>query len=163
MKPHGVMNRRIGRLRTICLGTVLLAFSSNTPSLPIQQEVRKPKEPRLVSATVTFHTADDDKEKDTVASLYMKLNDGTVLAQFERIKDYFKNGATSTYRLRVLKQVPKSSIQGCTATVKTTRLKGHDAWQFYYEIEFAFSDRSKMKRSCSPLTIGENDLKVCPL
>jgi len=50
-----------------------------------------------------------------------------------------------------------------TATVKTTRLKGHDAWQFYYEIEFAFSDRSRMKKSCSPVVIGENDLKVCPL
>lgn len=157
----------IGRLGISCLaaliGAVFLALPVNTSSMAIQQEVTLTPEAKLSSATVTFHTTDDDKEKDTAASLYIKLNDGTVVLKFENIKDYFRNGATSTYRLKVVKQVPKGSIQGCTGTVKTTRPKGHDAWKFYYEIEFVFSDGTRTRKRCSTATIGENDLKVCPL
>ena len=155
------------RLRMACLGAfitaILFPLHSNTSPMAVQRKVAMPKEVRLSTATVTLHTTDDDKEKDTAASLYIKMNDGTVVARLENIKDYFKNGATSTLKLKVVTPIPKSSIQGCTATVKTTRLKGHDAWQFYYEVEFVFSDRSRMRKSCSTVAIGENDLKVCPL
>jgi hypothetical protein len=156
------------RLRIACLlssiAAILLPFPATTSSMLVQRKVAMPKEVKLLAATVKFHTADDDKEKDTVASLYIKLNDGTVLAQIENIKDYFKNGTIFTSKLRVLKQVPKSSIQACTGTVKTSRLKGREAWKFWYEIEFTFSDRTRTQRQCSGgVTIGENDLKVCPL
>ena len=142
---------------------ILFPQYGNTSPMAVQRKVAKPNEVKVTAATVTLHTTDDDKEKDTAASLYIKMNDGTVVALIENIKSYFKNNATSTVKLKIVTPIPKSSIQGCTATVKTTRLKGHDAWQFYYEIEFAFSDRSRMKKSCSPVVIGENDLKVCPL
>ena len=166
MNPLGSMNRRIKCLRTTylgaCLGAVFLLLPSNTPSL-IQQQVSKPIEPKLISAKVIFQTADDDKERDTAVSLYIRLNDGTLVASLENNRDYFRNGLVSTQKLRVVKSVLKGSIQGCISTVKTTRLKGHDSWRFAYEIEFAFSQGPPVRKSCPAVTITENGVKVCPL
>ena len=162
------MNRNLrSRLQVIPLGAfvgaVFLSLPANTPSMAMQRKVAKPTEVRLSTAEVTFHTTDDDKEKDTAVSLYIKLNDGTVIAQFENIKDYFKNRATSKYLRKVVTQIPKTSIQGCTSILKTKRVEGHDTWKFYYEVKFTFSDGSSTQKKCPPVTIGENDTKVCPL
>jgi hypothetical protein len=87
------------------MGAVLLPLHVNTSTITIQQEDTKPNEVKLSKATVTFHTKDDDKEEDTAASLYLKLNDGTTIAQIENIEDYLKDGVDSTYTLTILKEV----------------------------------------------------------
>ena len=141
----------------------LVLLPGKTPSIALQTQDARPSEVKLFAVTVTFHTKNEDKEKDTAASLYVKLNDGNVVAQIENVKDYFKDRTSKIYTLSVLKTVPKNTIEGCTATVKTKKLEGHDSWRFAYEIEFVFSDRSRTKKQCPAVTISENDSKVCPL
>ena len=166
MNPSGSMHRRIKWLRTTCLGAcavvVFLPLPCNTATL-VKKQVLKPIEPKLISVNVTFKTLDDDKEKDTSASLYIRLSDGTLVASLENNRDYFRNGSESMRKLSKIKAISRSSIQGCTSTVKTKRLKGHDTWRFEYVIEFVFSVGPRVQKSCPAVTITENGMKVCPI
>lgn len=140
-------------------------FPSEISPIAFQQGATDdPPTVKLQSAIVTFHTKDDDKDPDTTASLEIKLPDGmTVIAKITAINDQFGNNSISkAYPFTDIQQIPKDQLQGCTITVKTMRMEGHDQWKFDYEIRFTFSDGSVTPKLCLDNTMNEGETKVCP-
>jgi hypothetical protein len=117
----------------------------------------------LSSVRVVFHTTDDDKDKDTTVSVFVNLPTGELVAKIENIRGEFRNQSAKTFDLTIVKPISEQQLQGCTATIKTTKSEGHDIWKFDFKVDIKFRDKPIIPVEVPGITLRENDIIDFPL
>jgi hypothetical protein len=96
----------------------------------------------LASATVMFHTNDDDKDCDTMLTMHI-LKGVRALARtsqpiFGRFPDHTDNGP---FGLSPVGAVSKEDLVNASFSVHIAP-RGHDAWRFNTSLDLAFTDNT---------------------
>jgi hypothetical protein len=109
----------------------------------------------LVSAVASFHTNDDDKDWNTVLSIF--LNKGArELAKVTGISGLFPEHTDSgPFGLSVQGSILKKDLPGSSTRITITPV-GNDMWRFNYHLDLAFSDGSHVTYDWPGLVLSES-------
>jgi hypothetical protein len=111
----------------------------------------------LVNGMVTFHTNDDDKDKEINVTIEVRDNEGELAAQisdtFGQFPDHTNNGP---FYLQVLNREDKSKLEGGTVLIRADT-QGDQAWNFNFLLELHFDDSSTLSASANGLRLNENE------
>jgi hypothetical protein len=111
----------------------------------------------LVNGMVTFHTNDDDKDKEINVTIEVRDNEGELAAQisdtFGEFPDQTNNGP---FYLQVLNREDKSKLAGGTVLIRADP-QGDQAWNFNFLLELHFDDSSTLSSSANGLRLNEKE------
>jgi hypothetical protein len=109
----------------------------------------------LTAASARFHTNNDDKDGDTVLSIYVDGPMGRV-AQVEGIQGHFDdNSDNGPFALTIVRPIARFEIPVCRTRVHIDP-NGHDTWRFNYEIDLIFDDAPPAAKNWNGLALDQN-------
>jgi hypothetical protein len=110
----------------------------------------------LISGSARFHTNDDDKDGDTVLSIYVDGPMGRV-AQVEGIQGHFDNNSDNgPFMLTVVRPISRGDLPACRTRVHIDP-NGHDTWRFNYEIDLQFDDAPAFAKNWTGLALDQDN------
>jgi hypothetical protein len=110
----------------------------------------------LTSATIKFHTNNEDKDSDTHVTIDVNTQNDANAAHldndFGHFDDHSDNGP---YNLVVNGGFTKSTLQSGYVLIRIDP-NGHDTWRFNFALDLVFSDQSHMYSDDSNLELTQD-------
>jgi hypothetical protein len=94
----------------------------------------------LVSVVVRFDTTDNDKDDDTVLSVYLKNQAGVVIAQATGITGHWDDWSTNYVNLFIVLQSTRQQLAGTSIIEVHIEPNGNDTWDFNCSAVISFTD-----------------------
>src|SRR5215469_12161217 len=115
-------------------------------------------EPTLVSANITFHTNDEDKDHDTVVHVSVQKGP-TVAAQItDRFQHFNDHSDAGPFDLEVVTPLARDELKTGNMTIKITP-NGNDTWRFNFFLDLRFSDGSHLFARASRLQMTKDQFQ----
>jgi hypothetical protein len=103
-------------------------------------QIKAKKSPKLVKASLTFETLDDDKDDNVKFTCIVSAGNGNTMAYLEMAeKEEFSDHSNKTFILSTSPELTKRDIEGFTAMISIETF-GSDVWSFNAKIKMDFSD-----------------------
>jgi hypothetical protein len=115
-----------------------------------------PDNPMLARASVTFHTTDDDKERDTAVGVSVVLRDETIAYIYDEFGHFRDHSDSGPYTLLLVRRLPRHAIRQANVVVKIDPV-GSDTWRFNFVLDFLFEDGSHQLCRASRLEVATLD------
>jgi hypothetical protein len=113
-------------------------------------------DPILVSATVSFHTLDDNKDDNTDLQVQVFGPLGNTVISFDAPEPLeLPEGSYHTFDLTDLKNIQRSELlaQGCRCHIQVEP-EGHDIWRFNFVLDMVFVDGSHLYSGGQGVQLG---------
>jgi hypothetical protein len=110
--------------------------------------------------TVWFKTTEDDKDPDTLLSVFVRAGKGqvvAVVASAENVGGMYFPSDNSARELGLTVTAPysnRSQVENGTVTIVITP-NGHDTWKFDFTIVISFENASAYQNSYSGVVLSE--------
>jgi hypothetical protein len=113
-------------------------------------------DPKLIGASVSFHTNDEDKDGDTHVTVTIRKNDGTIVARVDNDFGHFNDHTDAgPFGLKVVNAIPKSTLAPGYVTIRIDP-NGHDTWRFNFSISLLFADGSSIGTEEDGLVLSQD-------
>jgi hypothetical protein len=111
-------------------------------------------DPTLTSASITFHTNDDDKDDDTI--VYVSVQKGTTAAAdiTDRFGHFNNNSDSGPFDLLMKTSLTREQLRTGNVTLAITP-NGNDTWRFNCFLDLRFSDGSHLFAKANGLQMTE--------
>jgi hypothetical protein len=111
-------------------------------------------DPTLTSASITFHTNDDDKDDDTI--VYVSVQKGTTVAAdiTDRFGHFNNNSDSGPFDLLMKNSLTREQLRTGNVTLAITP-NGNDTWRFNFFLDLRFSDGSHLIAKANGLQMTE--------
>lgn len=109
----------------------------------------------LSSATVAFHTNDDDKDHDTNVTVTVRQADGTIAAHISDTFGHFPDHSDSgPFNLEIFNPGTRGEVQGGNFTLRVDPV-GNDTWRLNTVVDLRFSDGSHLNGAADGLELTD--------
>lgn len=101
----------------------------------------------LTGVNIRFDTTTDDKDDDTLVWVYLKLANGTVIAEIDNLSGHWDNGSTVAFNLFIAVQSTRQQLVGGEPVVVEVHIQpnGNDTWDFNATLTLSFSDGTNLQ------------------
>lgn len=109
----------------------------------------------LETATVTFHTNDDDKDHDTHVTITVRDQVGNVAARISDDFGHFTDHSDSgPFNLQVEDPASQQDLKAGSVTIRIDPV-GNDTWRFNFFLEMIFADGSRLSAGADGLELND--------
>lgn len=114
----------------------------------------------LRSASISYHTNDDDKDFDTNVTVTVRDRSGHVVASFSGDVGVFHDQSDSgPFDLLIEDLVSRGAIRGGSTTIRIDP-NGNDTWRFNFALRLIFDDGSTLSSRAAGVDLNESRQQI---